>query len=101
MKAKSKHGLKVFRTSKRQAKDTKNRQIKQLKAVLFKQPMSRRMAAAAIGYGDKTYMVTQPIFELLKNGQAEVVGRIKCKRSNKIVEAITTNPEIIDKFKNS
>ena len=51
------------------------------------------MAATYLGYPDQTYMVTQNVIDWIKCGRAQVVGRIRCKRSQRFVEAITTNPE--------
>lgn len=74
-------------------KDKKKREAKLLRAILFKKPISRRMAATALGHPDLTYMVTQDVSDMLKSGRAQVVGRIKCERSKRFVEAVTTNPE--------
>ncbi|MRI02099.1 hypothetical protein GH721_16260 [Kriegella sp. EG-1] len=75
-------------------KNTKKEYAKKLYSLLHKEPMSRRMAATQLGFADQTYMVTQIIFDWIKEGRAEVVGSIKCKRSNRFVEAITTNSEL-------
>lgn len=90
---KNSHSLKSIFNRRYKAQDTKLQDEKQLHSVLFKRPMSRRMAATAIGYTDLTYMVTQIIFDMIKDGRAQVVGRIKCERSGHYVEAISTNPE--------
>ncbi|WP_038531651.1 hypothetical protein [Formosa agariphila] len=79
--------------NKRQGQDTKNVDAIQLFNILYKKPISRRMSATLLGYTDQTYMVTQIIFDWIQNGHAQVVGQIKCKRSNRFVEAITTNPD--------
>ena len=79
---------------KRQGKDTKREYAKQLYSMLFDKPMSRRMAATKLGFKDQTYMVTQFIYDWIKQGKAQVIGSIKCKRSQRMVEAITTNPEL-------
>lgn len=79
---------------KRQSKDKKREYAKRLFATLYKQPLSRRMAATQIGFPDQTYMVTQFIYDWIEQGKAQVIGSIKCKRSNRVVEAITTNPEL-------
>lgn len=60
--------------------------------VLYLKPVSRRMAATKIGFPDQTYMVTQFIHDWINQGKAQVVGIIKCKRSGRMVEAVTTNP---------
>lgn len=70
---------------------------KNLFEVLHTKPISRRMAATAIGYTDQTYMVTQTISDWIRDGRASVVGQIKCTRSDKWVQAITTNPELFPK----
>lgn len=79
------------------SKDRKKQDGKQLSKILFNRPMSRRMAATALGYPDQTYMVTQFIFDWIKSGRAEVVGRIKCERSGNFVDAISTNPKYFRK----
>ena len=75
-------------------KDTKSDYATQLYSVLFSTPMSRRMAATEIGFIDQTYMVTQFVNDWIKQGKAQVIGSIKCKRSNRLVESVTTNPEL-------
>ncbi len=84
--------LKSF--EKGQGKDTKKQDAKNLFKALYKKPLSRRMAATAIGYTDQTYMVTQNIYDWIKQGKAQVIGVIKCNRSGRKVEKITTNPEL-------
>lgn len=79
---------------KRQSKDTKKDYAKKLFEVFFNEPLSRRMAATKIGYTDQTYMVTQFVYDWIKQGKAQVIGVIKCNRSGRFVEAITTNPEL-------
>ncbi len=79
------------------SKDSKKQDEKQLRKILFDRPMSRRMAATLLGYPDQTFMVTQFIFDWIKSGRAEVVGRIKCERSGQMVDAISTNPEYFRK----
>lgn len=79
---------------KRQGKDTKKEDAKKLFEVLYRHPMSRRMGATEIGYTDQTYMVTQFIYDWIRQGKAQVIGSIKCSRSQRIVECITTNPEL-------
>ena len=78
----------------RYLEDTKKRDDKLLFETLNYSPKTRRMAATEIGYPDQTYMVTQIIYNWLESGEAQVVGVIKCKRSGRIVQAITTNPEL-------
>ncbi|SKB35104.1 hypothetical protein [Maribacter arcticus] len=80
-----------------QGKNTKKAYAKRLFDILFKQSQSRRMAATELGYADQTYMVTQLISDWIKQGKAAVVGHIKCNRSNRWVEAVTTNPELFPK----
>lgn len=65
--------------------------------ILNKKPISRRMAATELGYTDQTYMVTQLISDWLKANKAAVIGQIKCSRSKRWVQAITTNPELFPK----
>jgi hypothetical protein len=75
-------------------KDTKKDYSKRLYSILSKEPMSRRMAATMLGFTDQTYMVTQLINDWIKNDKAAVIGVIKCARSGRKVEMITTNPEL-------
>jgi len=84
-----------------QGKYTKNDYTKELYDLLYKKPLSRRMVATELGFTDQTYMVTQYIFDWIKNGKAMVIGVIKCTRSGRKVEAITTNPELFPKSKNN
>ncbi|MGJ8685765.1 MAG: hypothetical protein ACSHWW_14130 [Nonlabens sp.] len=65
--------------------------------LLFDEPCSRRMAATKLGYTDQTYMVTQTIYDWIKEGRAAVVGQIKCHRSNRLVQSITTNQDLFPK----
>lgn len=87
------HSLKNLKERRLGNEDTKETDSKQLHTILFKRPISRRMAATALGYTDQTYMVTQLIIDMIKDGRAQVVGRIKCERSNNFVEAISTDPK--------
>lgn len=82
---------------KRQGQDTKKKYANKLFKVLYKEPLSRRMAATNIGFTDQTYMVTQFIYDWIKQGKAQVIGVIKCNRSGRNVESITTNPELFEK----
>jgi hypothetical protein len=59
------------------------------------------MVATELGYTDQTYMVTQFIYDWIKQGKAMVIGVIKCNRSGRIVEAVTTNPELFPKSNNN
>jgi len=77
-----------------QGKYTKNDYTKELYDLLYNKPLSRRMVATELGYTDQTYMVTQFIYDWIKQGKAMVIGGIKCSRSGRIVEAVTTNPEL-------
>lgn len=81
----------------KQGKDTKERDQKQLLKVLFEKPISRRMAAFLLGKGDKTYCVTQYVHDFIESGHIQVVGKIRCKRSDRFVEAITSNPKYFRK----
>lgn len=82
---------------KRLSKDKQIADAKKLFKVLYGEPISRRMAATQIGYEDLTYMVTQNVHDWLKCGKAHVVKQIRCKRSNRWVQGITTNPELFPK----
>lgn len=82
-------------------KYTKNDYTKELYDLLYKKPLSRRMVATELGYIDQTYMVTQYISDWIKQGKAMVVGVIKCSRSGRNVEAVTTNPELFPKPNNN
>src|SRR5690554_2426275 len=97
MRKNNSQSLKNVSLTERQAQDTKEKREKQLCKILFARPITRRMAATALGYPDQTFMVTQPIFDLIKSGQVQVVGKMKCERSPRIVEAITSNPEYFRK----
>lgn len=80
-----------------QGKNTKLEYAKTLYRLLFRKSLSRRMAATELGYIDQTYMVTQIIYDWIKEGKAAVVGQILCERSGRMVEAITTNPDLFPK----
>ena len=75
---------------------TKKDYTSQLFKILYNKPLSRRMAACELGFTDQTYMVTQIVFDWIKKGKAQVIGRIKCTRSGFFVEAVTTNPELFN-----
>lgn len=77
--------------------DNKIIDAKKLYSILYNRPMSRRMSATELGYTDQTYMVTQIISDWLKSGQAHVIGRVKCERSQRFVEGVTTNPDLFPK----
>ena len=77
-----------------QNKDTKKEYTKKLYNTLYSMPISRRMAATKVGFPDQTYMVTQFIFDWIKQGKAAVVGHVKCTRSGRWVEGVTTNPDL-------
>ena len=80
-----------------QGKKTKRDYTKELYVLLYKKTLSRRMAATELGYTDQTYMVTPHICKWIKQGRAFVIGVVKCSRSGRSVEAITTNPELFPK----
>jgi len=84
-----------------QGKYTKKDGTKELYDLLYKKPLSRRMVATELGYTDQTYMVTQFIYDWIKQGKAKVIGGIKCTRSGRIVEAITTNPKLFPQSNNN
>jgi hypothetical protein len=79
---------------KRQGQYTKREYAKKLFDILYKKPLSRRMAATKMGFPDQTYMVTQFVYDWINQGKAQVIGAIKCSRSGRFVGAITTNPEL-------
>lgn len=82
-------------------KGNKKARIKELYEVLYSKPQSRRMAITEIGYPDQTYLVTQPIFDLIRLGLAQVIGKRKCTRSTRLVQFVTTNPDLfINPFAN-
>lgn len=97
MRKNDSQSLKNVSLRERQAQDTKEKREKQLRKILFERPITRRMAATALGYPNQTYMVTQPIFDMIESGQAQVVGKMRCEQSTHIVEAVTTNPEYFRK----
>lgn len=67
--------------------------LKKIKVALqTKPPMTRRMLAYEIGFGDRTYCVTQYVSDLLKQNYVHTVGRMVCKRSGRFAQAITANP---------
>src|SRR5690554_708016 len=76
------------------AKDTKEKYIQRAFMAFYNKPMSRRMAITKAGYPDLTYMITQSVNDWIKQGKACVVGQIRCTRSGKLVECITTNPSL-------
>jgi len=84
-----------------QGKFTKKDYTKELYDLLYKKPLSRRMVATELGYTDQTYMVTQFIYDWIKQGKAMVIGVIRCSRSGRNVEAITTNPKLFPKSNNN
>jgi|TARA_R110000772_G_scaffold185965_1_gene297185 hypothetical protein len=81
----------------KQGKDTKKEDTKNLFNILKNKTLSRRMAATELGFIDQTYMVTSNVSKWIKLGKAMVIGTIKCNRSGRIVEAISTNPDLFPK----
>jgi hypothetical protein len=77
-----------------QSKGTKKEYANRLFNEFYKEPLSRRMGATRIGFTDQTYMVTQFVSDWIKQGKAQVIGIIKCSRSGRKVQKITTNPEL-------
>jgi hypothetical protein len=75
-------------------KDTKKENVKKLFKALEKEPMSRRMAATELGFTDQTFMVTQNVYDWIEAGKAQVIGKIKCSRSGRWVQKVTTDPEL-------
>lgn len=78
---------------KRQGKDTQKSDAERLFDTLYSKPISRRMAATGLGYLDQTYMVTQLINDWIKEGKAQVTGKVRCTRSRRYVQGVTTNPQ--------
>jgi hypothetical protein len=89
------HSLKPVENG--QGKNTKKYYTKELYNLLYKETLSRRMAATKLGFTDQTYMVTPHIIKWLKQGKAAVVGSIKYSRSGHKVESISTNPDLFPK----
>ena len=83
--------------SNKQGKYTNKKHIKELFKLLKTKTLSRRMAATELGFTDQTYMVTPYVLSWIKQGKAMVIGTIKCSRSGRFVEAITTNPDLFPK----
>jgi hypothetical protein len=81
----------------RQGKNTKNSYTKELFNILFETTLSRRMAATKLGFTDQTYMITPFILNWIRQGKASVIGVIKCERSGRFVEAVSTNPDLFPK----
>lgn len=77
-----------------QGKNNKKDYAKKLYNLLYEESLSRRMAATKLGFTDQTYMVTQLIYDWIAQGKAAVIGQIKCHRSNRLVQSITTNPDL-------
>jgi len=88
----SKHDNTAFNSE--QDKGSNLELSKALYSVLYEMPQSRRMAATETGFPDQTYMVTRPVKDWIDQGLAQVIGRIKCSRSGRLVQAVTTNPEL-------
>jgi len=90
------NNLNTFRDE-RQGKDTKEQFKKELFKALYKEPLSRRMVATKLGFPDQSFMVTQYVYDWIKkNKKAQVIGRLKCKRSGRRVQFVTTNPELFE-----
>lgn len=70
----------------------KEKQAQKLYNIL-KKGMSRRMAATELGNTDMTYTVTQNIKDWLKDGRAQIIGCMRCERSKRWVEKVTTDKE--------
>ena len=79
--------------------DTKPILITLIKEELYNVATSRRNLATLLGYPDQTFMVTRPVRQLLDDGKAQVIGRVKCPRSGRWVEKISTNPELFREVK--
>jgi len=80
-----------------QGKYTKKDYAKRVFYAFYCEGISRRSAATKIGFVDQTYMVTQLVSDWLKQGKAAVIGKVKCERSGRWVEKVTTNPELFPK----
>ena len=78
-------------------KGKEKKKTEELFKLLYSKPMSRRMAATLLGFTDQTYMVTKPVYDWLKHEKACIVGKIKCSRSGRFVQGVTTNPEFFPK----
>jgi len=85
---------------KRQVQDSK-KDAEILFKALYLKPISRRMAATKIGYPDQTFMVTQSVYDWIKQGRAQVIGVTKCERSGRFVQAVTTNPNFFNSIKDN
>lgn len=72
---------------------------KEVYELLKIEPLSRRTAATRLGFTDQTYMVTQAVKNLVKNGRAEIVGIIRCERSGRKVEAVSTDANLFQSRK--
>lgn len=83
-------------SDKKQGQDTKKQFNQQLFNALYTEPLSRRMVATNLGYPDMTYLVTQTIFDWIESNKAQVVGVMKCTRSGRRVQFVTTNPELFE-----
>jgi hypothetical protein len=81
----------------KQGKDTEKEYTKNLFNLLKNKTLSRIMAATELGFIDQTYMVTPYVLKWIKLGKAMVIGTIKCSCSGRIVEAISTNPDLFPK----
>ena len=79
------------------SKYTRKGYTKELFELLQIKSLSRRMAATELGFYDQTYMVTPYVLGWKRQGKAMVIGLIKCSRSGRFVEAITTNPNLFPK----
>ena len=75
-------------------KDTKEKYTQRVFNILHKNAMSRRMAITKAGYPDQTYLITQSVYDWIEEGKACVIGKIRCSRSGRNVECITTDPSL-------
>lgn len=80
-----------------QGKNTKKDYAKSVFSAFYCEGISRRTAATKIGFVDQTYMVTQLVSDWLKQGKAAIIGKVKCERSGRWVEKVTTNPDLFPK----
>lgn len=82
--------------NKSKGKSTKESDRKRIEQELKDRPMTRRMLATYIGYTDQTFMVTQAVRDLIKLGNAQVIGKMKCERSNHLAQVVTTDPHLFN-----
>ena len=65
--------------------------LKKVHEALHVPPISRRQLATKLGYPDQTFMVTQAVYDLIRLGKVQNIGKIRCSRTNVLVEGITSD----------